>query len=66
VIGHLKSDHRMDRNYLALRIGDAVNPVLAAVGYNFRRLLKRLAFWLAWNTASCLPDAATANQLQNA
>lgn len=29
----------MDRNYLAGRIGDAVNAVLAAVGYNFRRIL---------------------------
>ena len=47
VIGHLKSDHRMERNYLALPIGDANNPVLAAAGYNFRRLLRWLAFWLA-------------------
>jgi transposase, IS5 family len=39
VIGHLKDDHRMDRNYLAHRLGDANNAVLAAVGYNFRRLL---------------------------
>lgn len=39
VIGHLKSDHRMERNYLAGRAGDAANAVLAAVGYNFKRLL---------------------------
>ena len=32
VIGHLKSDHRMDRNYLAGRTGDATNAILAAVG----------------------------------
>ncbi len=30
VIGHLKSEHRMDRNYLAGEQGDAVNAVLAA------------------------------------
>ncbi len=42
VIGHLKHDHRMDRNYLAHRKGDAINPILAAVGYNFRRLVRWL------------------------
>jgi transposase, IS5 family len=47
VIGHTKSDHRMDRNYLAGVAGDAANAVLAAVGYNFRRLLAWLALWLA-------------------
>jgi IS5 family transposase len=39
VIGHLKEHHRMGRNQLAHRAGDATNAVLAAVGYNFRRLL---------------------------
>jgi IS5 family transposase len=40
VIGHLKSEHRMGRNYLWHRQGDATNAVLAAAGYNFRRLLR--------------------------
>ena len=39
VIGHLKSEHRMARNYLWHRQGDAV---LAAAGYNFRLLLRWL------------------------
>jgi len=39
VIGHLKSDHRLDRNFLIGTEGDAANAVLAAVGYNFARLL---------------------------
>ena len=39
VIGHLKEHHRMGRNHLAHASGDAINAVLAAVGYNFRRLL---------------------------
>ena len=46
VIGHLKSDHRMDRNYLRHRQGDATNAVLAAVGYNFRRLIRWLSLLL--------------------
>jgi len=46
VIGHLKSEHRMGRNYLWHRQGDAANAVLAAVGYNFRRLIKWLRLLL--------------------
>ncbi len=46
VIGHLKAEHRMGRNYLGFRHGDANNAVLAAVGYNFRRLINWLRiFW---------------------
>lgn len=40
VIGHLKSGHRMGRNFLAQTQGDAINPILAAAGYNFRLILK--------------------------
>ena len=40
VIGHAKAEHRMGRNYLAGTHGDAANAVLAAAGYNFRRLLE--------------------------
>jgi transposase, IS5 family len=39
VIGHTKSDHRMDRNYLVGSTGDAINAVLAGAGYNFRRII---------------------------
>jgi IS5 family transposase len=46
VIGHLKDDHRMGRNYLAHSSGDAINAVLAAAGYNFRRLIAWLRFLL--------------------
>jgi transposase, IS5 family len=49
VIGHLKNDHRMDRNFLAGRQGDAANAVRAAAGYNFSLLLKWFATLLrAW------------------
>ena len=40
VIGHLKGDHRMGRNYLKGRDGDCINAVLAAAGYNFSLLLR--------------------------
>jgi transposase, IS5 family len=46
VIGHLKAEHRMGRNYLWHRHGDASNAILAAVGYNFRRLIQWLKLLL--------------------
>src|SRR6201998_2178156 len=46
VIGHLKSEHRMGRNYLWHRQGDAINAILAAAGYNFRLLIRWLRLLL--------------------
>jgi IS5 family transposase len=46
VIGHLKAEHRMDRNHLAGSAGDAINAVLAAAGYNFRLLIRWLSLLL--------------------
>jgi len=43
VIGHVKAEHRMSRNYLKGRDGDRSNAVLAAAGYNFGLLLRWLA-----------------------
>ncbi len=48
VIGHLKNEHRMGRHHLIGSAGDAINAVLAAVGYNFRLLLKWLTLLCAW------------------
>lgn len=42
VIGHIKAEHRMDRNHLKGRDGDRANAVLAAAGYNFSLLLRWL------------------------
>ena len=56
VIGHLKLDNRLDRNYLKGTLGDKLNAVLSACGFNLRKLLKAackappflLLFWLQW------------------
>jgi len=40
VIGHLKSDCRMERNHLKGAEGDRINAMLAGAGYNFRKLLR--------------------------
>ena len=42
IIGHLKQDHRMGRNYLLDEPGDSVNTLLAAAGFNLRKMLQRL------------------------
>lgn len=57
VIGHVKAEHRMDRNYLKGRDGDRINAVLAAAGYNFGLLLRWLERLLrALCPALFLPD----------
>lgn len=44
-IGHMKSDNRMNRNYLKGAKGDRTNAILAGIGANIRKLLA--AFWPA-------------------
>lgn len=42
VIGHIKHDHRMIRNYLSGELGDTLNTLLAAAGFNMKKMLNRL------------------------
>ena len=42
-IGHLKSDHRLERNFLKGKVGDRINALMSAIGYNFCKLLRALA-----------------------
>jgi IS5 family transposase len=42
-IGHLKSDHGLDRCFLKGLKGDALNALLAAAGSNLRKLLRHFA-----------------------
>ena len=46
IIGHVKHDHRMDRNYLKGEEGDKINAILAGCGFNIRKLLRAILFWL--------------------
>lgn len=46
VIGHLKSDGSLGRNFLKGRHGDRANPVLAATGHNLRLVLRWLRILL--------------------
>jgi IS5 family transposase len=39
VIGHLKADHRLSRNFYHKIFGDNINVMLAAAAYNFKRMI---------------------------
>jgi len=45
VIGHLKHDYRMIRNFLKGSFGDAINVMLSAAAMNFKRMMN------LWKTA---------------
>lgn len=44
IIGHLKSDYRMARNYLKGAIGDRINLLMAATAWNLKQWLLAI-FW---------------------
>lgn len=51
-IGHLKSDHRLQRNHLQGTAGDQINALLAAAAYNLRKLL-RWVVGVSWERLWC-------------
>ena len=56
-IGHAKSENRLGRCFLKGALGDAMNAVLAACGYNLRWLLRQIAR-LGLRAAFFAPDVA--------
>jgi len=40
IFGHLKSDHRLERNHLQGKDGDRMNAILSGCGFNLRKLLR--------------------------
>ena len=47
VIGHLKHDYRLGRNFLKGVIGDSINLMLSCAAFNFKKLLNELQFILS-------------------
>jgi len=67
IIGHMKSDHRMDRNFLKGTTGDRMNAILAGCGFNLKKLLRSffalifgwlLVHWIVENDAPLALEAA--------
>ncbi len=56
VIGHCKTDGHLGRNFLHRRLGDRINAVMSAVGYNLRLILK----WLTKLLRKIIADIWTA------
>lgn len=42
IIGHMKSEHGLERNALKGELGDRINVVMSALGYNLKKLLNVL------------------------
>jgi IS5 family transposase len=66
LIGHMKTDGRLDRNFLAGARGDAINALLCGARYNLRlilnylsRLLRALLRLIAGNQTLSIPASAT-------
>ncbi|UKI30126.1 MAG: transposase [Lentisphaeria bacterium] len=54
VIGHCKSEHRMNRNQLRGSLGDELNVIFAAAGFNIRKLMRAFALFLYQFFQACL------------
>ena len=48
VIGHMKQDNRLNCNRLKGKIGDKLNAILSACGFNFRKLLRAIALFFVF------------------
>ena len=53
-IGHMKTDGKLDRNWLKGALGDALHAVLCGAGHNIRLLLRRLQRFCAFILLSIL------------
>ena len=56
IIGHLKYQHRMARNFLKGQLGDFMNCVLAAAGFNLKKMLRKIA-----SSLNCLLNLVLCN-----
>jgi IS5 family transposase len=46
-IGHMKSEGKLDRNWLKGAVGDAIHAVMGGAGHNLRMILRKLRFFCA-------------------
>ena len=67
VIGHMKNDGRLGRNFLKGEAGDAINALLCGAGHNLRKILRQLALLCAhiWQMLLRLRLQSVSNCPQN-
>jgi transposase, IS5 family len=59
IIGHCKNDRKVGpRNWLSGKLGDQLNALAMAIGFNLRKILRKIFLWLL---ASCLFPRKTRN-----
>jgi IS5 family transposase len=67
-IGHLKNEHRLERNRLKSVAGDAINAILAAAAMNFHKLLGaswRILLYCLMRIWDGIPETNGDRSLQN-
>ncbi len=60
-IGHLKSDYRLSRNFYKGVKGDAVNLLLAAAAFNFKRAMRLLLALIKYISQTLFLERVTLN-----
>jgi IS5 family transposase len=65
VIGHTKSNHRLNRNFYKGIVGDNINIMLAATGFNFKRMMNKWksSFWQFLENIFCSLNILRQNSL---
>jgi hypothetical protein len=46
IIGHMKNDFRMARNFLMHTLGDTINSLMAAAAFNFKKWMRMVGVYL--------------------
>lgn len=47
IIGHLKNDRKIGpKNWLKGKLGDKINAISMAIGFNMRKILRKIFLWL--------------------
>ena len=64
IIGHIKTDHRLNRNFYKGIFGDNINIMLAAAGFNFKRMMNKWKnnLWLFFQNLILLIKALELNE----
>ena len=64
VIGHLKNNFRLARNYLKGTLGDAINLLLAVAAFNLRKWMRAVAQMIFFALCSLLAICVRKESLQ--
>jgi IS5 family transposase len=58
IIGHIKQDHRLNRNFYKGIVGDNINIMLAAAAFNFKRIINKIKIYF-WRVFEMIMNSIT-------